>query len=730
MASPQSPPVLVLVLDTLRSDFLFDPKLRERLPNLSRLMSRSLVFSRAYSPSHWTLPAHASLFTGLIPSEHRATPPGMGLREDVPTLAELFREAGYETIAVSCNGFISDAFGTARGFSQKCSFASGGAPPRVVSLLPRRSPERTPSGLTSRLVESLAGVVKSSPRKDNGARQAIRCIRSLTLGGDRSPFLFVNLMEAHNPYRGRGSFRSWAQRARWPRIFGRFEDTVFEAMSRRWPLSPEEVVALREIYWESAAYLDAEVGDLVAALPASFLREGFVIVASDHGEMLGESGDVDHVSGLREPLIHIPLFIRPPGGTSETAVDVPVSLARVFFLLRGVAREGSSALASWLGSLSQPGFVVAEAHGGVVPYVHRLDRGFGADNTLWRNDRLTFHSLHDQPALACVTSDWKLVCHLGRTADELFNLRHDRHEECNMAAQQSDILRELHERLRERFAGAGIADHGLPLASRRDLLPLEAKRAISETVLLEAIERGHQPAILWTGGKDSTLILYLALAALRRTGKDIPPAILVDHAQHFRETLAFVREVAAKEGVQLLLARNDAVLAHATPGVGTIPLSELDPEDQEEALKAGLEGQAVPLSLNTPVGNHLLKTVALNRTIRAGGFDRIITGIRWDENPARASEVFFSPREDPPHVRVHPILPWTEREVWTYTRDRNLPVHPLYSKGYRSLDGIHDSMPTDSRPAWEQDLEGTKERAGRAQDKEHIMERLRALGYF
>ncbi len=101
---------------------------------------------------------------------------------------------------------------------------------------------------------------------------------------------------------------------------------------------------------------------------------------------------------------------------------------------------------------------------------------------------------------------------------------------------------------------------------------------------------------------------------------------------------------------------------------------------------------------------------------------------RWDENPARSTEVFFSPRKS--HTRVHPILLWTEREVWDYTLEHGLPIHPLYAEGYRSFDGVKDSKPTDTRPAWEQDLEGSEERAGRAQDKERIMERLRALGYF
>ncbi len=161
-----------------------------------------------------------------------------------------------------------------------------------------------------------------------------------------------------------------------------------------------------------------------------------------------------------------------------------------------------------------------------------------------------------------------------------------------------------------------------------------------------------------------------------------------------------------------------------------VSFDNLDTENQEEALKAGLDRTEVPLTLETAVGNHLLKTVALKRALRKNGFDTVITGIRWDENPARSTEVFFSSREDPPHTRVHPILHWKEREIWTYTLKNGLPIHPLYVQGYRSFDGARDSKPTDTRPAWEQNLEASAERAGRAQDKEEVTEKLRDLGYF
>ncbi len=290
-----------------------------------------------------------------------------------------------------------------------------------------------------------------------------------------------------------------------------------------------------------------------------------------------------------------------------------------------------------------------------------------------------------------------------------------------------DVFQKLHEMLRERLLVGGTNPS---MEQRKDTLPLPAKTTIAEAVLREALNGERKAAIVWTGGKDSTLVLHLALATTRDDGVETPPVLFVDHGQHFQETWAFADEVVEAEGLTLLVARNEPLVARIREGARALPLTDLDTENQEEALRAGLEREEVRLDLNTAVGNHLLKTVALNQALRKHRFEAVIAGIRWDESPARSAEVFFSPREDPDHIRVHPILPWTEREVWDFTLEHGLPIHPLYELGYRSFDGIHDSEPTDTRPAWEQDLEGSKERAGRAQDKEEIMAQLRALGYF
>ncbi|MFQ5911301.1 MAG: phosphoadenosine phosphosulfate reductase family protein, partial [Thermoplasmata archaeon] len=440
-------------------------------------------------------------------------------------------------------------------------------------------------------------------------------------------------------------------------------------------------------------------------------------------QLLGEKGLLGHVAGLSEQLIRVPLAVRPPAGIAGRRVSSPVDITDLFTLLSFIATEGPGALESWLEQAAQSDTVVSEAHGNHVPYVLKLER---YDPTS-RKDLIAFRSNHDNPALACIEGNWKLICHLGKREDELYELKTDPEEKVNLVTRNEDRLNELHEKLRQSYLKETSAPLGRELV---DHLSLDAKRVIAETVLKNALQDNRKPVVLWTGGKDSTLVLHLASEVAERSKTEPPPLLFIDHGQHFPETWSFMEDLATKANLKTIVAQNEDFLTAAEDGADTVPLEVLNPENQAEALKAGLRDARVLRSLETAVGNHLLKTVALKHAIRKGGFDTVITGIRWDESPARSGEVFFSPREDPLHMRVHPILPWTEREVWAYTLENGLPIHPLYRQGYRSFDGVRDSEPTGTRPAWEQDLQESSERAGRAQDKEKIMERLRALGYF
>lgn len=264
------------------------------------------------------------------------------------------------------------------------------------------------------------------------------------------------------------------------------------------------------------------------------------------------------------------------------------------------------------------------------------------------------------------------------------------------------------------------------MRERKELfLSLTAKENIARAVIGDALAKYIRPAIIWSGGKDSTTVLHLVKQVSESMNMKMPPSFFVDHGDHFPETMEFLMEVSGIWNIKLFTARNEDLLNHVKDG--NVNVLELNAENQSEIKKIGFTGAEFSYSLDTEIGNHLLKTVPMNDLIRKYRFDALITGVRWDENPARSDDVFISPRQG--HMRIQPIIPFLEKDIWEYIFKYSLPIHPLYRQGYRSIDGIHDSHKVSDKPAWEQDLERTKERAGRSQDKESMMEKLRALGY-
>jgi phosphoadenosine phosphosulfate reductase len=263
----------------------------------------------------------------------------------------------------------------------------------------------------------------------------------------------------------------------------------------------------------------------------------------------------------------------------------------------------------------------------------------------------------------------------------------------------------------------------------REGLSLDAKIRIAKIVVEDALAQFERPVVMWTGGKDSTLMLWTVRSVCQVRGVQVPPILFIDHGTHFEETWRLLEQVASSWGLQSIVARNDDILSRSPAPGSLIRVKDLSPANQEEVIRTESADRTFPYALGNLVANHLLKTVPMNDAIRKYGFDCVFTGIRWDEDEARSRERFVSPRANPPHVRVHPILHFAEREVWMETLRLSLPRHPLYDRGYRSFDGKHDSKKVGDLPAWQQDFDAVPERFGRAQDKEQIMERLRDLGY-
>ncbi len=241
-------------------------------------------------------------------------------------------------------------------------------------------------------------------------------------------------------------------------------------------------------------------------------------------------------------------------------------------------------------------------------------------------------------------------------------------------------------------------------------LDLEDKVKKSKETLKKANKRFNNITVGFTGGKDSLTTLELVKDVI-----DDFRVIFVDTGQHFKEVYDFVEEVMEENDAELINAINEDVLKNVKDG-------EVYKDDLNEVNKNALnqiDWEEFNIADDREPCCHLLKTVAFQETLSELDVDGHINGIRWDEQESRRNEDYFSERET--HIRVHPILHWSEDDVWSYIQRNGLKYNPMYDRGYRSL----GCEPCTQKVSSDADTE----RAGRAQDKEKVMERLRRLGY-
>src|SRR6266511_1247651 len=174
----------------------------------------------------------------------------------------------------------------------------------------------------------------------------------------------------------------------------------------------------------------------------------------------------------------------------------------------------------------------------------------------------------------------------------------------------------------------------------RDAMSLESKRQIARIVVEDALAQFERPVAMWTGGKDSTLMLWFLRSVATERSMECPPILFIDHGTHFEETWDLMKEVASSWSLRTIIARNEDVLSqHPSPGE-VIRVKDLSLLNQQEAARTGSRERTFPYALGNLVANHLLKTVPMNDAIVQNGFDCVFTGIRWDEDDARARERF------------------------------------------------------------------------------------------
>jgi len=266
---------------------------------------------------------------------------------------------------------------------------------------------------------------------------------------------------------------------------------------------------------------------------------------------------------------------------------------------------------------------------------------------------------------------------------------------------------------------------------------LEEKIAKSKGIVREAFSKfkHEELAITWTGGKDSTLTLWIIREVCKEDAIAIPKVMTIDEGDAFPEIHQILEEYEKKWDLDLEWCSNKDVIDAAGGELGAdVEVAKLNDTNQREIReRLDYPGDKFPFEAESWVGNHLMKTVVFNDFVTRNNIKGMFMAIRWDEQKARVKDEYFVLRPGDEytteHTRIQPILHFTERDIWDTTLTFDIPYCSLYKYGYRSLGAATTSLKMSDIPAWEQDLENTVERAGRRQDKEEAMERLRKLGY-
>lgn len=328
-AQAGAPNVLLIILDTVRAMSLsLYGYPRPTTPELERFAARGTLFTRAISAGPWTLPSHASTFTGREAHE-LSTDWYVPLDATYPTLAEQLRDAGYNTAGFSANvWYASREMGLGRGFLHYEDYRRSLAELMVSASIPR----------------VLRGeyVRKLGREDDMPDRKSAEDINTAFLGwldqeGNHPYFAFLNFYDAHTPYLPPESFA------------GQFETgtaRLSHAPDRTSATAQPDSVRVREAqdsYDAAIASLDHQLGQLFRELERrGTLDNTVVIIAADHGEEFFEHGVPEHGNSLYLPSVHVPLMIVWPNHVpAGLRVTSPVGVRQVAATLMDLLGRGA-----------------------------------------------------------------------------------------------------------------------------------------------------------------------------------------------------------------------------------------------------------------------------------------------------------------------------------------------------------------------------------------------------
>ncbi|PSQ32043.1 hypothetical protein BRD16_00730 [Halobacteriales archaeon SW_6_65_46] len=320
-----APNIVLLSLDSLRADHL--PTYgynRNTSPTLTRFGNRSdtTVFKNAFATTAWTLPSHASLFTGLPTVKHGLYDEGLRIDPEI-TLASHLSKAGYDTTAFLNNGWLTNG-GLTDAFDEVAEIFN----------------VETADGFLERNVNRVKMLLSM---QDSGADNSIRRFqqwiqsdKSDTNSG--SPFFsFFHLMEPHYLYNpNRPYHKQYIDQSVMQSLIKQRE--IYTARGRYFAgetsITPQQMRGFVDLYDSEIRYLDSKIAKIFDELQrTNEFEDSLIIIMGDHGELFGEYDLIGHHFSLSEELLHVPLFVKWPNGTNPVATNQSeafVSISNIF----------------------------------------------------------------------------------------------------------------------------------------------------------------------------------------------------------------------------------------------------------------------------------------------------------------------------------------------------------------------------------------------------------------
>jgi arylsulfatase A-like enzyme len=414
------PNIILVVLDCVRADGLGvygNP--RPVTPRLDALAASSRVYMQARSAAVWTLPSHASLFTGLHPRQHGVDSDHPWLEASIPTLAETLGGVGYQTAAFSTNAWVGPHFGLDRGFDHFAALW------RVFPSMGKRPFPQWEKALRKWVLE----------RGDKGAAKLNDHVRRWW-GRQRDParpfFLFALYLDAHLPYRPPQGYAERLLPAPALAAARLANQDAWAYMAGEVAMTPADFEGLRGLYDAEISYVDEKIGELLDFLEASGgLDHTVVIVTADHGENIGDHGLMDHQYCVYDSLARVPLLVHYPEAFASGPEHMPVQHTDLLPTLLDLAQAGSDRDLPGRSLLAPPDPSRPRKCGAITQYTgphrHRFARRHPHFDPASRGYDRTFDGL--------VLDDYKLI-RSSRGEQELYHLAADPTETSDLALLQ------------------------------------------------------------------------------------------------------------------------------------------------------------------------------------------------------------------------------------------------------------------------------------------------------